>query len=238
MAEKAGEKTEAIKQPEAKQNTEIKVKEETAKLPKKETKEKPTETKKESPKEQKKEELPEKETAGKSPKENKNDKKEITAGKKETKTENKQKSGEKKPVIQKPKEKKRPKAVNKIKKTKEQKKLQEKIKQKKVPVIRGNFGKAWLRRKAIKKWQKWRKPRGIDFLLKKENGAKPLTGFRTPKEIRHLHPSGLEEKYIRNLNELKEVKRNVVIRLKGTLGKKARKEIIKTAKEMNLRILN
>ncbi|MFH1694981.1 MAG: eL32 family ribosomal protein, partial [Candidatus Micrarchaeota archaeon] len=138
-----------------------------------------------------------------------------------------------------PKEKKQPKAVNKIKKTKKQKKLQEKIKEKKVPKIRGHFGKSWLRRKKMEKWNKWRKPRGIDYLIKKENGAKPTMGYRTPKEIRGLHPSGMKEVYVRNLNELNEIKeKDVVVRVKGTTGKKTRKEIRKKAKEMNLRILN
>ncbi len=150
-----------------------------------------------------------------------------------------EKQEEKKPFVQKPKEKKKPKAVNKIKKTEEQKKLQEKIKEKKSPVIRGHFGKKWLRRKSIKKWDKWRKPTGIDFKLKKEDGAKPKTGYRTSKEIRNLHPSGLKEIYVNNLAEIKKIKeKNAVIRIKRTIGKKNRKEILKTAKEMNLRVLN
>jgi large subunit ribosomal protein L32e len=168
-------------------------------------------------------------------KENESNKKEKTEPEKEESKEKKEEAKEKKNEKEK---QKKPKAVNKIKKTKEQKKLQEKIKQKKVPVIRGKFGKAWLRRKSIKKWQKWRKPRGIDFILKKENGAKPKTGFRTQKEIRGLHPSGMKEVYVRNINELKKIKENVVIRVNAKIGKKKKKEILKKAKEMNLRILN
>ena len=184
------------------------------------------EDKKETPKEDKKAEEKKKKT-----KEEKKEGNEVS--KKDIKTE------KKKVQVQQPKEKKKPKAVNKIKKTEEQKKLQEKIKQKKVPIIRGNFGKSWLRRKAIKKWAKWSKARGIDFYLKKDNGARPKMGYRTTKEIRGLHPSGLREVYVNNLNELKKIKeKNIVIRLKKTIGKKSKKEILKTAKEMNLRILN
>ncbi len=207
---------------------------------------KQTEGKKESPKEKKKEILTEKEEdLAKEEKKTtkKNDKKETKPTTEKPAFEKSQvaKTKEEKKPAEKPKPKKpeKPKAVNKIEKTKEQKKLQEKIKEKKVPVIRGNFGKAWLRRKAIKKWQKWRKPRGIDFRLKKENGAKPKMGFRSPAEIRGLHPSGLQEVYVRNLNELKEIKeKNKVIRLNGNIGKKKKKEILKKAKEKKMRILN
>jgi len=179
-----------------------------------------------------------KEAVKEKPVEKKEETKEVD--KKEVKEKAIEKKTEKKKVeVQKPKEKKKPKAVNKIKKTEEQKKLQAKIKQKKVPTIRGNFGKMWLRRKSIPKWNKWHKARGIDFFLKKEDGARPKMGYRTTKKVRGLHPSGLKEVYVNNLNELKEIKeKNVVIRLKRTIGKKAKKEILKTAKEMNLRILN
>jgi len=203
------------------------------------TEEMPKETKvaKETPKAEAK-----KEVAEETPKK---EVKDVKAGKKDLKDDKKadskkvEKKKEIKKVVQKPKEKKKPKAVNKIEKTKEQKKLQEKIKLKKVPTIRGNFGKAWLRRKAIKKWQKWHKARGIDFLAKKEDGAKPKAGYRTSKEIRGLHPSGLPEIYIRNLDELKKLKeKNVVIRINGKIGKKTKKEMLKTAKEKKIRILN
>ncbi|MFH1664363.1 MAG: eL32 family ribosomal protein, partial [archaeon] len=187
----------------------------------------------------------EKKPAKKEAKENKKEpekpsfEKKHTAKTEKEKKEDKKDSKEKKPVEQKPKEKKKPKAVNKIQKTKEQKKLQEKIKKKHVPTIRGHFGKAWLRRASMEKWQKWRKPRGIDFLLKKENCEKPKMGYRTSKDIRNLHPSGLQEVYVRNLSELKAIKeKNVVVRVSATIGKKTKKEMLKTAKEMNLRILN
>jgi len=194
--------------------------------------------KKEETKEQKKKIITEKkeDLSTEVPKETKKETKKEEGKAKVLTKEKTEKKEEKKPEPKKPV---KPKAVNKIEKTKEQKKLQEKIKQKKVPIIRGHFGKTWLRRKAIKKWKKWRKPRGIDYRLQKENGAKPKMGFRSSAEIRGLHPSGLKEIYVRNLNELEAIKeKNKVIRLNGNIGKKKKKEMLKMAKEKKLRILN
>ncbi|MDO8633947.1 MAG: eL32 family ribosomal protein [archaeon] len=95
-----------------------------------------------------------------------------------------------------------------------------------------------MRRKSKAKWAKWRHPQGIDISLKKEDGALPKTGYRTPKEIRFLHPSGFEEAYVRNTSELAGIKKGAVVRISGTVGKKNRKTIVVAAKELGIRVLN
>lgn len=117
-------------------------------------------------------------------------------------------------------------------------KLKEKIKRKHLPQFRGRFGRKDIRRKSKDKWAKWRHPQGIDISLKKEDGSMPKTGYRTPKEIRFLHPSGYEETYIRNVSELDGMKKGTVVRIAGTVGKKNRKTIVLEAQKLGLKVLN
>ena len=129
----------------------------------------------------------------------------------------------------------------KRKKTTDEKKLlkiKEKINSKKHPVFRGRFGGRFKRRKSNEKWDKWRRPRGIDIIFKNEDGALPKIGYRVPKKFRFLHPSGLKEITVSNLTELKQVKERVAVRFFGKIGKRKRIEMIKFAKEQKLKVLN
>ncbi len=135
-------------------------------------------------------------------------------------------------TLEKPKSKK-------IKKPESVKKLQTKIKKKKkLPIFRGRFGKKQFRRKSNKKWQKWRKPRGIDVLNRKEDGAMPKTGYRTAKEVRGLHPSGYREVLVNNPKELVALKEGEAARISGTVGKKKRIGIVKEAGKKGIVVLN
>ncbi len=154
-----------------------------------------------------------------------------------TQKETKSKKETKKPV-KKEKTSNKPKAKNPGK-TREVKKLQEKISEKNKPVFRGHFGKRGSSRKIKKeKWNKWRKPRGIDFVLKKDDGARPTIGRRTPKTIRGIHPSGLKEIIVRNEKELDSVEKGTAVRIYGKTGKLKRKLITKKAKEKGIKLLN
>ncbi|MBI2598513.1 MAG: hypothetical protein HYW50_04925 [Candidatus Diapherotrites archaeon] len=120
------------------------------------------------------------------------------------------------------------------------KKLNEKIKKKQHPVFRGRFGARFKRRKSIEKWDKWRRPRGTDIIFEKEDGALVKIGYRVPKEIRHLHPSGFPELVVSNLGELSQIgqKENVALRFAAGIGKRKRIQMLKIAQEKNLRVLN
>jgi len=126
------------------------------------------------------------------------------------------------------------------KRSKETKKLQEKIRQKRRLLFKGRFGNRSIRRVANKKWQKWRKPRGIDNIRDMENGPIPKTGYGTDRKIRHLHPSGYAEKMVFNEKDIEALSagQEIALRISGTVGKKKREQITKKAKEKNLLLLN
>ena len=89
---------------------------------------------------------------------------------------------------------------------------------------------------------RWRKPRGIDSKLrKKENskGKSPNVGYRAPKSMRNLHPSGLQEAYIQNIKDLERIDpKTQAGRLSSTIGKKKRELIVKKSEEMKIKLLN
>ena len=52
----------------------------------------------------------------------------------------------------------------------------------------------------------WRKARGIDSQTRKKTKAgvkSPSVGYRGPKKVRGLHPSGYEEVRVNNINDMK-----------------------------------
>ncbi|MDD3083897.1 MAG: eL32 family ribosomal protein [Candidatus ainarchaeum sp.] len=125
-------------------------------------------------------------------------------------------------------------------KSKEAKEAQKKLEiKKKHPVFRGRFGKKNIRRKSIKKWQKWRKPRSIDLDRGLQHGYRPKIGYRNDKKIRDIHPSGYKEIRVENLKELEKVNvKENAIRIGATVGKRKRNEIIKKANEKGIWVLN
>jgi large subunit ribosomal protein L32e len=90
--------------------------------------------------------------------------------------------------------------------------------------------------------ESWRRPRGIHSkvrIRKKGKIKMPSVGYGAPKELRFLHPSGLKEVLISNLKDLEKVDpKTQAIRIAHTVGEKKRKEIIKKAEEMKIKILN
>lgn len=159
--------------------------------------------------------------------------------KKEKVKEVEEKKSEVKKEVKKPKVEK-PKGEIK-KKRKELKAVLRKIKKKsgkKIPSIRGRFGQRPIRKISNKKWQRWRKPRGIDIRRHQQDGAWPKTGYKTDSDIRGMHPSGYFEVYVSNVKELKEVDNKFAVRIKSKVGKKTRIEIRKEAEKLDLKILN
>jgi len=90
--------------------------------------------------------------------------------------------------------------------------------------------------------KKWRIPKGRHSKLKvreKSKGAMPEIGYRSPKSTRGLHPSGLKEVLIQNLDDLKKIDNKTEAgRISSRIGKKKRKLIIEKAKELKIKILN
>ena len=89
---------------------------------------------------------------------------------------------------------------------------------------------------------KWRKPRGLDNKIRLEvkgYPAKVKVGYRSPRKIRNLHPSGFKEVLVHNVKELKGLDPSKhAIRIASGVGFKKRLEIVKEALKMGFRVLN
>lgn len=88
----------------------------------------------------------------------------------------------------------------------------------------------------------WRRVRGIDSDIrekKKGHIKMPSAGFRTPKEVRGLHPSGYEEVLVHRPADLEGLDpTKQAVRIGGTVGERKRQNIIQKADAMMLRVLN
>ncbi|MFX0072602.1 MAG: 50S ribosomal protein L32e [Candidatus Hermodarchaeota archaeon] len=88
----------------------------------------------------------------------------------------------------------------------------------------------------------WRKARGIDSKTRKKtkSGVKsPSAGYRTPKKIRGMHPSGYEEVQVEVLDDFIGLSsKKHAIKLSRRLGSKKRLELIDYAQKRNFRVLN
>ncbi|MCX8153689.1 MAG: 50S ribosomal protein L32e [Candidatus Bathyarchaeota archaeon] len=89
---------------------------------------------------------------------------------------------------------------------------------------------------------KWRRPRGIDNKMRqKVKGWPPSvnTGYRGPKEVRGLHPSGYKEVLVHTPEEIANIDpKTEAVRIAHTVGKKKRVQILSEAKKRNLIVLN
>ena len=88
----------------------------------------------------------------------------------------------------------------------------------------------------------WRKQRGIDNKTRRKtkNGVvSPEPGFRSPKNIRGLHPTGLEDILIMHAHELEDLDPKYHgIRIAARLGARKKLSLVETAREKGFRVLN
>jgi len=88
----------------------------------------------------------------------------------------------------------------------------------------------------------WRRPRGQ--LSKQRRGVKGKgdtvqAGFRTPTAIRGRHPSGFEEVYVHNVDDLEGVDGDTeAVRIASTVGGRKRERIEEVADDEEIRVLN
>jgi len=98
----------------------------------------------------------------------------------------------------------------------------------------------WFRYKRIP--HNWRRPDGLTSKMRinlKYRPNKVRVGYRGPKEVRGLHPSGFEEVLIHNINELQNIdNQKQAIRIGRTVGTKNRMKIEMKAEDLEIRILN
>jgi large subunit ribosomal protein L32e len=88
----------------------------------------------------------------------------------------------------------------------------------------------------------WRKPTGIDNKMRQERKGWPKSvkiGYASPKAVRGLHPSGMEEVAVYNVGDLTIVDPETqVVRIGGSVGGKKRSAIVADAESLGIRILN
>lgn len=98
----------------------------------------------------------------------------------------------------------------------------------------------WHRLKRLR--TSWRRPKGIDNKMRHKLKGKrkmPMTGYKNPKEVRGLHPSGFEIVRIFNVGDLEKVNPETqVAQIASTVGTKKRLAIIELAEEMEIHIIN
>jgi len=90
--------------------------------------------------------------------------------------------------------------------------------------------------------ENWRRPRGIDSKMRKKVKGwprSPEAGYRSPKEIRGLHPSGYTEVRVQTVDDLIKIDpQRQAIRIARTLGAKKRFEILARAEGRGIHVLN
>ncbi|MDF9744292.1 50S ribosomal protein L32e [Natrinema salsiterrestre] len=90
--------------------------------------------------------------------------------------------------------------------------------------------------------ESWRRPRGQLSKQRrgvKGKGPKVQAGYRTPKEVRGKHPSGFEEVYVENADDLEGVDGDTeAVRIASAVGARKRERIEELAEEQGVRVLN
>lgn len=90
--------------------------------------------------------------------------------------------------------------------------------------------------------ENWRRPRGLQSKLRKRiasKGAVVQVGYGSPRAVRGLHPSGLEDVLVRNLNDLQLIDPEYqAARIARTVGVRKRQMIEDIAKDREIKILN
>ena len=98
----------------------------------------------------------------------------------------------------------------------------------------------WFRNKSL--GEKWRKPRGRDSQQRvRANGKGRMVsiGYRVPREIRGLHPSGLTEVVVKNPSDMAKIDASKeVARIASSVGLRKREQILKRANELKVRVVN
>ena len=88
----------------------------------------------------------------------------------------------------------------------------------------------------------WRKARGIDSKTrrKSKSGVKsPSVGYRSPKKIRGIHPSGYEEIRVFTIKDLDNLNKNKhALKISSRLGAKKRIMLIDVAQRRGFKVLN
>ncbi len=90
--------------------------------------------------------------------------------------------------------------------------------------------------------EKWRRPRGSDSKMRLGIRGKPAVvsvGYRSPRSVRGVHPSGLIEIMAHDPRDLEGLDANKqAVRIASSVGGRKREQILAKAKELGIRVLN
>jgi len=88
----------------------------------------------------------------------------------------------------------------------------------------------------------WRRPKGLHNKMRKRFAHKPPMvdiGYRVPRIVRGLHPSGFKEILVHNVNDLEKIDpKTEAARIAHTVGRRKRIQIERRALELGIRVLN
>jgi len=89
---------------------------------------------------------------------------------------------------------------------------------------------------------RWCKSRGLHAKVRRHEKGKlkiPSIGYGAPRESRYLHPSGFKEVLVCNFNDLQKIDPKIeAARIANPVGERKRKEILKKAEELKIKVLN
>jgi large subunit ribosomal protein L32e len=90
--------------------------------------------------------------------------------------------------------------------------------------------------------ESWRRPRGQLSKQRrgiKGKGPKVQAGYRTPEAVRGKHPSGFDEVYVENTDDLEGVDGDTeAVRISSSVGARKRERIEEQAEDQGVRVLN
>ena len=115
-------------------------------------------------------------------------------------------------------------------------KLRKRVKAKKPNFVRQE---SW---KYVRLKENWRRPHGLDNKVRKRFKGWPArvsAGYRGPKSVRALHPSGFEEVLVYNADGLKEIDPETqAARIAHAVGQRKRIQILTEARKKKIVVLN
>lgn len=90
--------------------------------------------------------------------------------------------------------------------------------------------------------ENWRRPTGVSNKMRRRQRGWPKSvsiGYKTPNDLRHLHPSGLREMIVYRAADLDKLDpKTYVARIGHTVGEKKRVAILDRARELEINVVN
>lgn len=100
----------------------------------------------------------------------------------------------------------------------------------------------WWKKPMFRNDPKWRRPKGVDNKMRlKLKGYPPLVevGYRSPRAVRGIHPSGFKPVLVSSVKDLDKLDPRVhIVYLDSSMGLRKRLELVKLASEKGFRIVN